>query len=116
MATALSPSDRQAFSPHSSLLRQSTPQQQEDYSLNLSPFAALASTPCTSLTQTDAAVVLETALLWARPDNSHAVVLAGALAMQNSCARLLATDHSYLEKLFSDVNRLLNFSAHSAFK
>lgn len=65
-----------------------------------------ASTPCTSLTQADAAVVLETALLWIRPDHSLAVVHGGALAMQNACARLLAIDHGYLENLFSDANRL----------
>ena len=75
------------------------------YPPNLSPFDTFANTPCTSLTRPDAAVVLETALLWVRPGHSNAVVRAGALAMQNGCARLLALDHGYLENLFSDANR-----------
>ena len=86
-------------------MRQSTLQQQDYYPPNLNPLSAFASTPCTSLTQADAVVVLETALLWVRPERSHAVVHAGALAMQNGCARLLAIDHGYLENIFSDANR-----------
>ena len=110
MSVPSSPLDRKAAIPHSPVVpsRPTTLQLQDYYPPNLSPLAAFASTPCTSLTPADAAVVLETALLWVRPDHSHAVVHAGALAMQNACARLLATDHGYLENLFSDANRLAN--------
>jgi hypothetical protein len=106
MSVPSSPLDRKVAIP-SPLVpsRPSTLELHDYYPPNLSPLAAFASTPCTSLTQADAAVVLETALLWVRPDHSNAVVHAGALAMQNGCARLLAIDHGYLENLFSDANR-----------
>jgi len=113
MSNPSSPLHRQAAAvPPSPSLRQSTLQQQDYYPPNLNPLSAFASTPCTSLTQADAVAVLETALLWVRPERSHAVVHAGALSMQNGCARLLAIDHGYLENLFSDANRLTLVHLH----
>lgn len=104
MSFPSSPAARHAVPP-SPATRQLTLEHHEYCPPNLSPFDTFANTPCTSLTQPDAAVVLETALLWVRPGHSNAVVRAGALAMQNGCARLLALDHGHLENLFSDANR-----------
>jgi len=104
MSQPSSPLHRQAAAP-SPGQRQLALQNQHYYPPNLRPLAAFSSTPCTSLTQEDAAVVLETALLWVSPGRSHAVVHAGAVAMQNACARLLAIDHGHMENLFSDANR-----------
>jgi hypothetical protein len=105
MSQPSSPLHRHAPHLSSPVPRHSALQNPDPYPPNRSPLAAFANTPCTSLTQADAAVVLETALLWVRPDHSLAVVHAGALAMQSACARLLAIDHGYLENLFSDANR-----------